>query len=85
MSKEKSIVNDEERLRRDVEESQHIVIPCTLCNEPTFGRGIFTGEMGALGATGDTFRVIIYPLCIRCSYKIGYKDEVKRKIFSEYN
>ena len=82
---EKEQLEDEDKIRMDIEESQQTTLPCTLCYVETYGRGIFTGEKGDLGAEKDKFRIIIYPLCRTCSFKVGYKDEVKRKILSEYN
>ena len=75
-----------DKIKKDIEDSQVIPLPCSLCYVETFGRGVFTADKkGTLGATPDTYRVIIYPLCKDCSYKPGYRDEIKRKILSEYN
>jgi hypothetical protein len=77
---------DEKQLEEDIKKSQEVPFPCTLCDEDTYGRGVFIADKkGTLGAPEETYRIVIYPICHKCSYKVGYKDEVKRKIFSEYN
>ena len=80
------MLTDEERLENDVRESQKEPLHCSLCDKETYGRGVYTAtEMGTLGAPVDAYRVIIYPLCEKCTYTIGFKEEIKRRILREYN
>jgi hypothetical protein len=79
-------MTDEEKIKRDIEESQHTTLPCSLCHVETYGRGVYTADQkGTMGAPADMYRIIIYPLCQNCSYTPGYKDQIKRKVLSEFN
>jgi len=78
--------DEDKKLQIDIEESQHTTLPCMICNVETYGRGVFTAsEKGTLGAPKDSYRIIIFPLCQQCSYRVGYMEEVKRRILREYN
>ena len=72
-------------LSKIVEESQKFALPCTICEEPTRGRGIFTpdgpAEVGIGEPPQNSRRYILFALCYkhpRDAYTIAIVEEIIR-------